>query len=573
MNNIFRRKRARKNYEINPDEIFLDSSNLPRFDTHQFEGRMEKPISRRTLLFLGVFFILVALLFSIKLSALQIRDGEFYSRLSENNRLQHTPLFPQRGVVFDRNGTRLIWNESFDDSEKTFSKRVYTQSRGFAHILGYIGYPKKDSSGFYIDESYEGKDGIEYSYADELGGQEGLVIVETNALGDIVSKSVIRPVVDGENAVLSIDARVQERLYQEIASLANAVGFNAGAGVIMDVHTGEILALSSYPEYNSNTLTAGSDEIEAYINDPRDPFLNRAISGLYTPGSIVKPFVALAALNERVVMPDDVIISTGSITVPHPYFEDRESIFTDWKAHGPVTIRDALAVSSNVYFYEVAGGYKDQDGVGISRLQAYFELLGFGKETGVDLAGEEEGVIPTPEWKEKTFNDEWRLGDTYNTAIGQYGFQVTPLQAARSISVVANEGTLVSPHIIKKFLEKGATTSPDTANQFSSDKIRYINKEHYFVVKEGMRMAVLEGTAQGLNVPYVSVAAKTGTAEVGISKKRVNSWVTGFFPYENPQFAFAVVMERGPSKNLIGGLFVMRQMLDWMSENTPEYFE
>mgnify|MGYP001576812491 FL=1 len=186
--------------------------------------------------------------------------------------------------------------------------------------------------------------------------------------------------------------------------------------------------------------------------------------------------------------------------------------------------------------------------------------FGFVEETGITLSQEERGVIPTPEWKKETFDgEEWRIGDTYNTSIGQYGYQVTPLQMARGVASVANGGILLRPQLLLG--GKIEAQSLDIAPQY------------FDIVKEGMRLAVTEGTAQGLSMPQVKIAGKTGTAELGALKQFVNSWVVGFFPYENPRYVFTIVMERGPAKNLIGATYVMRQLLDWMILNTPEYLK
>ena len=163
------------------------------------------------------------------------------------------------------------------------------------------------------------------------------------------------------------------------------------------------------------------------------------------------------------------------------------------------------------------------------------------------------------------FNDEWRIGDTYNTVIGQYGFQITPVQAVRAIAAIANEGVLLTPRLLGGKNVKKIPTSKNVSIK--------IPREYFAVVKEGLRDSVLFGTGSALNLPYVSVAAKTGTAEVGTLKKSVNSWVIGFFPYENPRFAFAVVMEKGSPKNLIGAPYVMRQLFEWMAQETPEYLK
>lgn len=343
--------------------------------------------------------------------------------------------------------------------------------------------------------------------------------------------------------------------------------------MIMDVKTGDILALASVPGYDAGILTGGNESgVQSLLSDERTPFLNRVTSGLYTPGSIVKPFLALAALQEQLISPDEKILSTGSIAIPNPYLPGEESIFLDWKEHGWVSMRDALAVSSNVYFYEIAGGYKEQKGLGIGKVEAYMNLFGFGKKTGVDFSNEESGVIPTPRWKEKIFKEGWRLGDTYNTAIGQYGFQVTPLQAVRAVAAIANEGKLLKPRVVTKIFSDSETIAGGRVTPIKWSQTP-IEAPHYAVVKEGMRLGVLSGTAKGLLIPVVSIAAKTGTAQVGTSKKFVHSWVVGFFPYENPKYAFAVVMERGPSGNLIGALYVLRGVLEWMAENTPEYLK
>ncbi len=188
-------------------------------------------------------------------------------------------------------------------------------------------------------------------------------------------------------------------------------------------------------------------------------------------------------------------------------------------------------------------------------IDKYSKLFGIGEKTGINLNGEKGGVIPTPEWKIKTFKgDPWRVGDTYNTSIGQYGFQVTPLQMVRAVSGIANMGTFYTPHITLKDenFEKQFTTIPIDENKMK-------------VIHEGMRMAVTEGTAQSLNLPSVKVAAKSGTAQVGVGNTNTNSWIVGFFPYENPRYAFALVMERGPKAASGNATRVMSEVIDYMS--------
>ena len=550
------RRRKSKGHEIDPDEVLLDASNIPGFDQHQYEGRLVQPISRRNILLFGIGTVVVFCLLLGEAFRLQVTNGAELAQRSEANHLRDTAVFSERGVIYDRNGEVLVRNTAVPEDE--FAHRVYTQP-GFGHVLGYVTYPKKDRAGFYFDEEIKGVTGVEAVFNDALAGENGLLLEEVNALGAVLSSGTVVTPEDGRNVSLSLDARVQRSLYTHISELAEEIPFDGGAGVVMDVETGEIIALVSYPEVDPNAFAEGNPEIiGGYQEDRRNPFLNRVVAGQYTPGSVVKPFVTAAALEEGVVTSEDTFVSTGQIEIPNPYTPSQPTIFRDWKAHGVVDAVRALAVSSNVYFYIVGGGYQETTGLGILKLSDWLRDFGFGEESGIALGSEADGLVPTPSWKEDRFGDSWRIGDTYYTAIGQYAFQATPLQVVRAVAGVANGSYLPTPTLQKG--ERGARTP-----------IR-MSAETREVVVEGMRAAVTEGTAQGLNVPAVSVAAKTGTAELGARKEFVNAWVTGFFPAEAPKYAFAVVMERGPRENVIGGVAVMRGVLDELAQEAPEYF-
>jgi penicillin-binding protein 2 len=306
--NKFRQKRY-SSKDIALDEVFLDSQNLPEFDRNQLEGRIEKPISKQVVTVIFFAFVLIFLSFLFKIWNLQIVNGESFAKISEENSLRHTLIFADRGIVYDRNHVPLIWNERQDIND--FSFRKYIEEPGFANLLGYVKYPKKDSSGFYYTESFEGIGGLEQYFDEIISGKNGLKIIETNALMDVVGDNTIQDPVSGKSLALSIDAELQAKLYSTIADIAGQVGFTGGSGVIMDVNNGEILAVTSYPEFNSNTLTDGSDKeaISNYLNDSNNRFLNRATKGLYTPGSILKPFVALGAINEGIISPTKEILS------------------------------------------------------------------------------------------------------------------------------------------------------------------------------------------------------------------------------------------------------------------------
>ncbi len=556
---FFSKKRTRV-VEIDPDEIFLDSRNLPEFNTAQMEGRLETPIRKQAFLIVGSGAVLILLALVGRLSILQIAEGSTYKERSEQNRLEESTVFARRGVLYDRRGTELAWNTR--DTPEPFASRSYIDAAGFGHILGYITLPKKDSSGKFYEVEYKGVAGTERSFNDQLSGENGKRMIEVDAHGAVHSESVLTPPRDGGNVTLSIDARVEEAFYGFIKGLADQVPFTGGAGAIMDVRTGELIALTSYPEYRPSVMSSADDRaaVQEYMSDTRKPFLDRMVSGLYTPGSIVKPFMALGALQEGVISPEKQIYSAGYITVPNPYDPSRPSRFNDWKAHGWVDMRDAIAVSSDVYFYEIGGGFPGQQGMGIANVEKYARLFGIASPTGIQLPGEESGTIPNPEWKKKMFDGEdWRVGDTYNTVIGQYGFQVTPIQMLRAIASIANGGTLLTPSLIASTTQTGTKVD--------------IPAEDFKVVQEGMRQGVLMGTGVGLNKDSIHVASKTGTAQLGRDKQHVNSWATGFFPYEHPRYAFIVLMERGPVTNTLGGVYVMRQLLDWMAVHTPEYLE
>lgn len=556
-----KKRYQQKNSDIAPDEIFLDDKNIPDFDVHQFEGRIEEPIKKSTIMLLGFVFLLVGLVFVGRAGILQLREGGAYVAKSEQNRLDHQLLFPERGIIYDRNGVELAWNTPSTE-ELGFSLRTYTEMPGFGHILGFLHYPARDKSGNYYRKDYEADVGVEAYYNERLKGQKGLRIIETDALGNVMSSNTIDPPRSGDDLHLTIDSKLQEKFHDIIAQIAADQDYRGGAGAIMDIENGELVSLISYPEFDPNVMTSGDDraQIAKYNSDVRTPFLNRAVSGLYTPGSIVKPIFALGALNEGILTPETGIESVGYIAIPNPYVPDKETRFNDWKAHGWLDMRTAIAQSSNVYFYEVAGGYKGQKGLGIRNVEKYARMFGFGSTTGVDIEGESSGTIPNPEWKAKNFPTDptWRIGDTYFTGIGQYGMQTTVLQALREAATIASKGRVVTPHLVINAEHVPPTQLP-------------IPEEYFTVIHEGMRKGAVEGTAKLLNIPGFKIAAKTGTAELGISKARVNSWVIGFFPYDKPKYAFAVVMDRGVKGNTTNASFVAAKLFNWMYEEAPEY--
>jgi len=553
--------RKKKKEDISYDEILLDASNLPAFDVHRMEGRMELPLSRKSVSAVGIAFLVIAILFFSQLYKLQVIQGAEFRDRSENNRIHQSLIVAERGTVYDRNGELIAWNELDETGEYTFPVRAYSDRRGIGPLIGYVSYPKKDSSGFYFRTEYLGRNGVEEAYNDLLQGENGEQLVEVNAFNEVISESVVLLPDPGGELSLSIDAELSEIMHDLISTTTEQNGFRSGAAAMMDVHTGELVAFSSFPSYDPEILADGDDEeeIERLSNDDRFPFLNKVTNGLYTPGSIVKPFLAYAALAEDIIDPMKIIYSNGSISVPNPYSPGNPTVFKDWRAHGPMTMQDAIAYSSNVYFYTIGGGFEAQKGLGISKINKYMKFFGFGEKTGIALSGEQAGTVPSPEWKEEVFGDDWRLGDTYHTSIGQFGFQTTPIQMLRAYAALANGGTLVTPHIILGEKREGTDLK--------------LNERNLNIVLGGMRKTVIQdgGTARALQRNDVEIAAKSGTAEVGEGNAFVNSWIAGFFPYDEPRYAFILFMEHGPRSNTVGAGSVMGKVFDWMAEYRPEY--
>ncbi len=518
---------------------------------------MERPLGKH-IFYISIIGVIVLFgAFSYRLFSMQIIEGASYAEKADKNHLKSTPIFALRGTIADRNGKLLAWNTSSIEGEE-IPKRTYIQDGGFSHLLGYVSYPKKDSSGIFWQEEYLGKDGLEKQYQTRLQGVAGERVIAVNAHQKIEAENVTIDPTHGENIKLTIDADVQAKLYERIKTLAQDYHYTGGAGVIMNIHTGEILAITSYPQYDNNLITNAQtkDEQEVVsrdLQDTRHKFLNRAVSGLFTPGSTVKPFIAIAALMEGVITPEKNIFSSGALVIKNKY-GGPDTVFKDWKAHGYVDMREAIAVSSDEYFYQVGGGYMDQPGLGIDRINTYASMFGFGSTTNIDIPGEEYGIIPSQAWKKKVFGEDWVLGNTYHTAIGQYGFQLTPLELIRGIASIANGGVLVTPHVFSG-LETEQTNLP-------------VKESDLKIIKEGMRRGVLEGTGRVLNISGVDIASKSGTAELGVKKDKINSWITGFFPYENPTYAFVVIMEKGDIKNLHGAVFAARETIEWMRDNT-----
>lgn len=547
--------------QVEVEEVLLDASNIPEFNRARLEGKRELPITKRSVRTVLVLFALIASSFLIQIFLLQVVRGEEYRAIAENNRVDKVLIIAERGVVYDRRGEMMVWNEADESGEYDFPIRAYTDRLGLGQVLGYVSYPKKDNRGYFFRTDYLGRSGVELAFDETLKGTNGSKIIEVDALGDVISEFAINAPSEGGAIRLSIDSELSEAMYNIIATSSIKAGFRSGAAAIMNVNTGEILALTSFPSFDPEVMADGDDInlIQKYNADDRLPFLNKVIGGAYTPGSIVKPFVAYSALEHEIISPDKVIVSNGYILVPNPYNPSNPTRFNDWRAHGKMTMREAIAFSSNVYFYIIGGGFNGQEGLGITRMAENFRRFGLGSATGVNLAQEQIGVVPDPAWKKEVFDDDWRLGDTYFTAIGQFGFLTTPIQMLRAYAALANGGFLVTPHV------KAGETSEKIDIGIDSTKMQ--------IVHEGMRKTVIlnGGTARALERSDVEIAAKSGTAEVGAGNAYVNSWAAGFWPYKEPEYTFILMMDHAPRSNALGATRIMGDVVEWMSVNRPEY--
>lgn len=423
--------------------------------------------------------------------------------------------------------------------------RRYVDAPVFSHIIGYLGKlgtdEAKDNPDYFSSEKI-GKDGLEFFYEKTLRGQPGERIYEVDSKGKQKRELAQNPSRDGQGLVLTIDYQLQGSLYQALSRKLASLGLKKGAAVALDPQTGGILALVSFPSFDSNAFAQGlSSKIYSELaNNPAQPLFNRAVSGQYAPGSTIKPLVAAAALKEDVISPLTKIFDSGELVLTSQYTGQVTWRFGDWKAHGAVDMYSAIAQSCDVYFYTIGGGYGNIKGLGIDRLEQYFKLFGLGSKLGIDLPGEETGLVPGPEWKEQKKNEQWYIGDTYHISIGQGDLLVTPLQLAAATASLLNGGKIIQPHLVDKFIDSDKNVIKINKPQILREG--FVGQEELEVVRNGMRQTVTSGSALLLNNLPVQAGAKTGTAQVA-GQHNSNAWGTVFAPYENPEIVLVVLAE------------------------------
>ncbi len=404
-------------------------------------------------------------------------------------------------------------------------KRVYADPFIFSHIVGYTG-------GVDFTNVIEGKAGLEESYDEIVRGIDGVRVAYRDAHGVILQEKRVREAQTGLSLTTTIDAPFQQYFYERFKQGLDALGRTTGVGIAMNPKTGEVLALASFPSFDSNNLAA-------YLTSKNKPLFNRAISGVYSPGSTIKPLVALAALREHLITPSFTVYSPGYLELPNPYDPDKPSRFLDWRPQGLVDVYSALARSSNVFFYVVGGGCTAptcnsvgrSKGLGIQKLNEYWKLFGLDAITDIDMPGEAAGFLPNVEEKEKRSGAPWRIGDTYNVSIGQGDLGVTPIRLITFFSSIANNGVMMKPHF--------------RMNDSESILMDYSGwKDELQVVRQGLRDVVGKnyGTASALyDLPY-KTSAKTGSAQLANNTK-TNAFFLGYGPSDDAKIAILILVE------------------------------
>ena len=432
--------------------------------------------------------------------------------------------------------------------------RVYHYPGYASHILGTVGPIYSEEWDYYNEQGYQmnaivGKSGCEYAFEEHLRGTDGELLIEEDAAGNVVSMKVLREPVPGSDVHLTIDIGLQIAAEDGLAENVQYVvdrsgelaskGFycNAGAAVAMDPDTFEVLALASYPTYDLTTYNLDYNELFA---DEARPLLNRALSGVYAPGSTFKPGVAVAGMLTGTVSPASTLYCGG---VYNRFDDYRPKCSTYGASHrGYVNASTAVAVSCNCYFYEL--GYQ----MGIDRLESYMSAFGFGCSTGIEL-GEQVGSLAGPSYREEIHGETWQPGDTLSAAIGQSDTQATPLQLACYTATLANGGTRYTAHLLKAVYPLGSDVPSYVYQQSEATVLSRveITPEAQSSVFEGMREMVTSHYTANYNLSSipVKVGGKTGTAQT--ANESENALFICTAPYDDPEIVLSVVLEQGYS--------------------------
>ena len=509
--------------------------------------------------FKGLLVVFFILLFA-RLFELQIIKGKYYRTLAEGNRIRKVALPAPRGQILARGGETLIGNVSIKKKiifnvDGSISKsddlafgsegeiitdylRDYLLGSGFAHAGGYLGEVNKDEVGNINPRCPEkgpkkpgdlvGRSGLEEEYDCLLRGVAGEELVEVDIHGKKVRVLGKKDQVPGEDLKTNIDFKLQ-------AEIAGFLDKKKGAIIVSDPK-GEILAFYSSPSFDPKKVVQS-------LEDPDLPLFNRAISGLYHPGSVFKPFVVIAALEEKKIDKDYLFDDTGVLTVKTLYgtFSYYNWYFTQYgKAEGKINLVRAITRSTDTFFYNLG------EMVGINRLDDWAGKFGLAAKTGIDLPGEIVSLVPTPEWKLRVKGESWFLGNTYHFSIGQGDLALTPIALNSAVMAIASGGVLCQPRVV------------GSDNKCKNLKI---SQENLDLVKQGMVGACSIGGTGYTFFDLPDVGCKTGTAETNEDGK-THAWFTVFTPADLPEVVVTVLVERGGEGSKVAGP-IARSILDY----------
>lgn len=461
---------------------------------------------------------------------------------------------------------------------KPYFKRHYLYGEPLTHILGYVAkindkdverLKKEEKIANYAGTPTIGKLGIERYYEAQLHGTTGFEEVEINNRGKVIRKLREQPAIAGKSIYLTIDLALQRYITDLLSG-------QVGAAVVLDPADNSVLAMVSTPSYDNNLFVEGISSLEykRLLNDPQRPLYSRVTQGAYPPASTVKPFIAVAALNEEVITPTMTIFDPGYWILPNS-----TKRFRDWKrsGHGHTDLNKAIVESSDTYFYQTAFN------LGIDRLSAYMKQFGFGMPTGIDIAEETAAIMPSREWKQKRYKKGWLQGDTISVGIGQGYWTATPLQVAKATSVLVNNGQVKTPHLMKTIM--------GSEPQDYQDPLLYADiveppQAYWDLAKRGMFNMINAENGTGrkafLDTNYLA-AGKSGTAQVfslgenqtydatGLKKElHDHAWFTAYAPYDKPKLVVTVILENagGGSSNAAP---IVREIMDYyLNQRLPQ---
>ena len=444
---------------------------------------------------------------------------------------------------------------------QTYSKRRYLYDSTASHSIGYV---KKISEKEYEklkDEGYSprdiiGKDGLERTYDKELQGEDGYEYIEVNAFNRVQRRVAEEKIpVPGKNLYMTLDMELQEYMEEQFKE-----DKRVGAFIAMDPKTGELITMVSYPTYSLNMFSSQilNEDWQKIINDPGRPLTNKTIAGEYPPGSVFKVVSAISFLENGIDPKEKYLDRNG-------YYEIGKWRWRAWKAggHGYVDMKKSIVESANPYYYRLA------DQIGHKSIVETAHIFGLGEKTGIDIPGEKRGILPDVEWKKKVIGSGWYKGDTILLSIGQGYLTVTPLQIAVLYAAIANKGYTYSPHLAKSLVDFSGEKVEEVLGK--KHEIKNFPKKYYDILNDALIATVAQnnGTTKILRRKDITVAAKSGSAQNAHSKT-THAWVAGYFPAEDPEIVFTVVLEGAGGGGAMGGAMAKKFIDKYMEIKNRE---